>query len=126
MGNLPGDNSCNRSQCSLLLSLNVSVFFRQSQNAILECAVFKLPLITQNLHKLHHVKMKIGNRYAPKFHSMIYFTISILHSLPFGISRHTILLMSFIFISSTRSLPVLSMILRNFKPAFERQLYLIV
>ena len=32
-------------------------FFRLSQNAILECAVFKLPLITQNLHKLHHVKM---------------------------------------------------------------------
>ena len=61
-----------------------------------------------------------------KLHSMISFTISILHSLPFGISRYTMLLMSFIFISSTRSLPVLSMVLRNFKPVFKRQSYLIV
>ena len=36
---------------------NVSVFARQSQNPILECAVFKLFPFTQNIEKLNHIKM---------------------------------------------------------------------
>ena len=38
-------------------------------NAILECAVFKLLLFTQNIHKLHHIKMQISqnNKYSIVF-----------------------------------------------------------
>ena len=55
----------------------VRVFFRLSQNTILECAVFKLLPFIQNIYKLHHIKMWISRNdkysvvFGPAFLSLV-------------------------------------------------------